>query len=183
MLNWQKIYRKKHAKGGLGPGAGFLQKKRLCSVPRPPTGGRNLAQETAFLWKGKGKALLAFSRFAEGFASAEATKGLSGRPLETFGVPLLRMGGATWNSFLMKGQGNPLPLYQYPKRANPLFPSRRAGKSLPLDAITFPFQRASVPPLPPEADPPRRTPERGHTPSRQLPQARASARTAAPPPR
>ena len=99
------------------------------------------------------------------------------------GVPLLRMGSATWNSFLMKGQGNPFPLYQYPKRANPLFPSRRAGKSIPLDAITFPFQRASVPPLPPEADPPRRTPERGHTPSRQLPQARASARTAAPPPR
>ena len=99
------------------------------------------------------------------------------------GVPLLRMGGAAWNSFLVKGQGNPLPLYQYPKRANPLFPSRRAGKSIPLDAITFPFQRASVLPLPPEADPPRRTPERGHTPSRQLPQARASARTAAPPPR
>ena len=91
--------------------------------------------------------------------------------------------GAAWNRLLVKGQGNPLPLYQYPKRANPLFPSRRAGKSLPLDAITFPFQRASVPPLPPEADPPRRTPERGHTPSRQLPQARASARTAAPPPR
>ena len=91
--------------------------------------------------------------------------------------------GAAWNSFLVEGQGNPLPLYQYPKRANPLFPSRRAGKSIPLDAITFPFQRASVPPLHPEADPPRRTPERGHTPSRQLPQARASARTAAPPPR
>ena len=99
------------------------------------------------------------------------------------GVPLLRMGSATWNSFLVKGQGNPLPLYQYPKRANPLFPSRRAGKSIPLDAITFPFRRASVPPLPPEADPPRRTPERDHTPSRQLRQARASARTAAPPPR
>ena len=85
LLDWQKIYQKKHAKGGLVSGAGFLQKKRLSSVPRPPTGGRNLAQETAFLWKGKGKAFLAFFRFTEGFASAEATKGLSGRPLETFG--------------------------------------------------------------------------------------------------
>ena len=167
----------------MGSGAGFLQKKRLSSVPRPPTGGRNLAQETAFLWKGKGKALLAFPVSRRISPLRRRPKGFPVALWKPSGVPLLRMGGAAWNSFLVKGQGNPLPLYQYPKRANPLFPSRRAGKSLPLDAITFPFQRASVPPLPPEADPPRRTPERGHTPSRQLPQARASARTAAPPPR
>ena len=37
------------------------------------------------LVKGKEGAFLASSCFAEGFASAEATKGLSDRPLETFG--------------------------------------------------------------------------------------------------
>ena len=37
------------------------------------------------LVKGKERAFLASSCFAEGFASAEATKGLSDRPLETFG--------------------------------------------------------------------------------------------------
>ena len=107
-------------------------------VPRPPAGGRNLPQETGFLWEarerrflapscflrrvsplrrrpkgfplalwkpsgpcskgvaqknrflvdGKGKTFLTSSRFTEGFASAEATKGLSARPLETFG-PIL----------------------------------------------------------------------------------------------
>ena len=35
--------------------------------------------------KGKERAFLVFSCFIEGFASAEATKGLSDRPLETFG--------------------------------------------------------------------------------------------------
>ena len=38
--------------------------------------------------KGKERAFLVFSCFAEDFASAEATKGLSARPLETFG-PIL----------------------------------------------------------------------------------------------
>ena len=41
--------------------------------------------KTRFLVEGKGKTFLAFLCFAEGFASAEATKGLSDRPLETFG--------------------------------------------------------------------------------------------------
>ena len=36
----------------------------------------------------QGKSLPYFFRFTEGFASAEATKGLSDRPLETFG-PIL----------------------------------------------------------------------------------------------
>ena len=41
--------------------------------------------------KGKERAFLVFSCFIEDFASAEATKGLSDRPLETFGVhPLLK---------------------------------------------------------------------------------------------
>ena len=46
---------------------------------KPPTRNR-------FLVEGKEKPFLTSSRFTEGFASAEATKGLSGRPLETFGV-------------------------------------------------------------------------------------------------
>ena len=59
-------------------------------VPRPPAGGRNLPQETDSLWRAMERVLLSFFCFAGGFASAEATKGLSARPLETFGVhPLL----------------------------------------------------------------------------------------------
>ena len=54
-------------------------------VPRPPAGGRNLPQATDPLWKARERALLSFFCFTEGFASAEATKGLSDRPLETFG--------------------------------------------------------------------------------------------------
>ncbi len=46
------------------------------------------------------------------------------------GVPLLRMGGAAWNSFLVKGQGNPLPLYQYPKeQTRSSHPEERANPS------------------------------------------------------
>ena len=46
--------------------------------------GQNLPRETNFLQKaGKGSTFL--FRITKGFASAEATKGLSGRPLETFG--------------------------------------------------------------------------------------------------
>ena len=54
-------------------------------VPRPPAGGRNLPQETGFLRRAMERSLLSFFCFAGGFASAEATKGLSDRPLETFG--------------------------------------------------------------------------------------------------
>ena len=45
---------------------------------KPPTRNR-------FLAEGRKKAYLSFSHIAKDFASAEATKGLSGRPLETFG--------------------------------------------------------------------------------------------------
>ena len=104
-------------------------------VPRPPAGGRNLPQETAFLQRagnrptflfpyhkgfrlcggdqrafrspfgnlrgplqqveicikngflaaGRKRVYLSFSRIAKDFASAEATKGLSDRPVENFG--------------------------------------------------------------------------------------------------
>ena len=50
----------------------------LCEWAKPPTRNR-------FLVEGKEKTFLTFSCFTEGFASAEATKGLSDRPLETFG--------------------------------------------------------------------------------------------------
>ena len=69
---------------------------------KPPTRNR-------FLVAGKGKRFLAFSCFLGDFASAEATKGLSARPLETFG-PLLQRGGAK-NRFLMKGKGKGLPCF------------------------------------------------------------------------
>ena len=63
---------------------------------RPSSAHRRAKPRTrnSFLVEGQGKGSPCFSRFTEGFASAEATKGLSDRPLETFGVPLLRMGGA-----------------------------------------------------------------------------------------
>ena len=38
-----------------------------------------------FLWMAREKAFLAFSCFAESFASVEATRGLSARPLDPFG--------------------------------------------------------------------------------------------------
>ena len=58
---------------------------KMCIRDRPIAGGRNLPQETGFLRKAGKRAYLAFSRITKGFASAEATKGLSARPLETFG--------------------------------------------------------------------------------------------------
>ena len=153
---------------------------------RPSSAHRRAKPRTrnGFLVEGQGKGSPCFFPFHGGFRLCGGDQRAFRSPFGNLrGFLCCEWGGAAWNRLLVKGQGNPFPLYQYPKRANPLFPSRRAGKSLPLDAITFPFQRASVPPLPPEADPPRRTPERDHTPSRQLPQAGASARTAAPPPR
>ena len=50
---------------------------------RAPCCARDLPQEIDFLRKGKN--LPYFFRITEGFASAEATRGLSGRPLDPFG--------------------------------------------------------------------------------------------------
>ena len=62
--------------------------------------------KTRFLVEGKGKTFLAFLCFAEDFASAEATKGLSARPFETFGALLLgRIGFFTKTRFLVEGKG------------------------------------------------------------------------------
>ena len=86
---------------------------RAGKVPRPPAGGRNLSQGTDFLWKAGESPALLFC-FAKGFASAEATKGLSGRPLETFGVPPLETdGGSTKNGLLWKARKMPALLSLY----------------------------------------------------------------------
>ena len=84
--------------------------------------------KTRFLVEGRGKTFLAFPCFAEGFASAEATKGLSGRPLETFG-PLLRMGDATRNRLLMEDKGRAFLAFPVSQRISPL---RRRPKGFPL---------------------------------------------------
>ncbi len=75
--------------------------------------GRNLPQETAFL-RQAGKGPTFPSRIAKGFASAEATRGLSGRPLETFG-PSLRMGDSTRNRFLEEGRKRAFLAFPYHK--------------------------------------------------------------------
>ena len=69
---------------------------------KPPTRNR-------FLVGGKGKRFLAFSCFLGDFASAEATKGLSARPLETFG-PLQQRGGAK-KQISCGWQGKDLPYF------------------------------------------------------------------------
>ena len=89
------------------PGALWVL-SRAGKVPRPPAGGRNLSQETDFLWKARERAFTCFFCFAEDFASAEATKGLSGRPLETFGAHLLKRMGIHKNRFLAEGKGKSL---------------------------------------------------------------------------
>ena len=85
------------------PGALWVL-SRAGKVPRPPAGGRNFPQEMDFLWMARKEASL-LSSVSQGFASAEATKGLSARPLETFGALLLkRMGGPQVNWFLVDGR-------------------------------------------------------------------------------
>ena len=65
-----------------------LSARPLDPLGGPPiAGGQNLPQGTGFLWKAGKRAFLAFSRITKGFASAEATRGLSARPLDPFGGP------------------------------------------------------------------------------------------------
>ena len=66
---------------------------------KPPTRNR-------FLAKGRKRVYLSFYRITKDFASAEATKGLSDRPLETFGALLLeRIGFVTKTRILVEGRG------------------------------------------------------------------------------
>ena len=59
----------------------------------------------------QGKAPPCFFCFAKGFASAEATKGLSGRPLETFGVPPLERDGGYKKWIFCGRQGKAPPCF------------------------------------------------------------------------
>ena len=76
----------------------------------------------------QGKSLPCFHRITEDFASAEATKGLSGRPLETFG-PLLRMGDSTRNRFLVAGRKRAFLAFHASQRVSP---QRRRPKGFPV---------------------------------------------------
>ena len=88
-----------------------------------------VSTRNGFLVDGKEKGLLAFS-VSQGFASAEATKGLSDRPLETFGAHLLmRIGFSTGNGFLVDGKGKVLLAFSVSQRISPL---RRRPKGFPL---------------------------------------------------
>ena len=64
---------------------------------KPPTRNR-------FLVGGKGKMLPCFFCFVEGFASAEATRGLSGRPLDPFGGPPLEANGKAYKNWILCGR-------------------------------------------------------------------------------
>ena len=86
---------------------------------KPPT--RN-----TFLVEGKGKSLSCFPRITKDFASAEATKGLSGRPLEAFGS-LLQVEICARNNFLAKGRKMPFSLF----RITNIFASAEATREIP----------------------------------------------------
>ena len=106
------------------PGALWVL-SRAGKVPRPPAGGRNLPQETDFLRKaGNGPTFL--FRITKDFASAEATRGLSDRPLDPFGAPL-SVGAETdqINRFLVEGKGKAFLAFSVLGRVSPL--RRRPG--------------------------------------------------------
>ena len=86
---------------------------------KPPTRNR-------FLVEGRGKDLPCFFCFGEGFASAEATRGLSDRPLDPFGAPL-SVGAETdqINRFLVEGRGKAFLAFSALRRVSPL--RRRPG--------------------------------------------------------
>ena len=86
----------------------------------------------------QGKSLPCFPRITKDFASAEATKGLSGRPLETFG-PLLRMGDSTKNRFLVAGRKRAFLAFPVSQKVSPL---RRPPGGFPLAPWTPSGERA-----------------------------------------
>ena len=89
--------------------------------PSGPLAAKGRREEQLFCGRqGKGPSLL------EGFASAEATKGLSGRPLETFGAHLLKRRGTTRDGFLVRGKRKePFSLFSVSQEISPL--RRRPG--------------------------------------------------------
>ena len=110
---------------------GPLRGPSLYAWTKPPTRNKLLAE-------GRKRPYLSFSRITEGFASAEATKGLSDRPLETFG-PLLRMGDSTKNSFLAAGRKRAYLSFPVSQRVSPL---RRPPGGFPLAPWTPSGKRA-----------------------------------------
>ena len=89
--------------------------------PSGPLAAKGRQKEQLFCGRqGKGPSLL------EGFASAEATRGLSDRPLETFGAHRLKRMEATRNRFLVEGKGKePFSLFSVSQEISPL--RRRPG--------------------------------------------------------
>ena len=110
-------------------------------VPRPPAGGRNLPQETDFLWEARKRALLSFFCFSRDFASAEATRGLCARPQDPVGAhPYMRGQNLPQetNSLQKAGKG-PTFLFPVSQRISPL---RRRPKGFPLAPWTPSGKRA-----------------------------------------
>ena len=98
-----------------------------------------IPQKTDSLWQAGKKAFLAFSCFAESFASAEATRGLSARPLDPFG-------GLSFFAVIFLFH---LRKHQWP----PLFTERPQALSPSLWTPRAAFQRVSST-LPPGASAP-----------------------------
>ena len=94
-------------------------------------GGRNLPQEAVFLRKAGKRAFLAFSRITKGFASAEATRGLSARPLDPFGGPPIAGGRnlPQGTDFLHKATERAYPTFPVSQKVSPL---RRRPKGFPI---------------------------------------------------
>ena len=119
------------------PGALWVL-SRAGKVPRPPAGGRNLSQGTGSLWMAREKGFLALFCFSEDFASAEATKGLSGRPLETFGVHPVEADG-DHKKFLVRGKGKRLLSFFCFLGAFASAEATRGLSARPLDPFGGPF--------------------------------------------
>ena len=107
---------------------------------KPPTRDR-------FLVVARERAFLSFFCFSGDFASAEATKGLSGRPLETFGVHPVEADG-DHKKFLVRGKGKRLLSFFCFLGAFASAEATRGLSARPLDPFGDPPSPA--PPMPKE---------------------------------
>ena len=87
-----------------------------------------------FLAAGRKRAYLSFSRITKGFASAEATRGLSDRPLDPFGAhPFMRGRNLPQETdFLRKAKQKPFLLFHVSQIVLPLSYYQRFPLSVPL---------------------------------------------------
>ena len=85
----------------------------------------------SFLAAGRKRAYLSFSRITKDFASAEATRGLSDRPLDPFGAhPYIRGRNLPQETdFLQRAGNGPTFLFSVSQRISPL---RRRPKGFPI---------------------------------------------------